>query len=140
MKTAKILKKLSALLLVLCCIIAIIVPTPASAVQPRVNGIDVSDVSISISSNGQASCSIFVTAKSGSYQIEVVMSLHQVDDEDPNPLKSWTVSGTGSVSAYKKYYVAKGHDYQVIADITVKDSHGNIILNSFSTPSAIVHY
>lgn len=139
MKTTKTLK-IAVLLLALHCIIAIVLPTSASEIQPRVNGIDVSDVSISIDKSGQAVCSVFVTAKSSSYQIEVIMSLHQLEGNGPDPLKSWTINGVGSLSGSKKYYVARGYDYQVMADITVKDSRGNIIIDSFSTPSAVVHY
>lgn len=134
MKTAK--KVLIALLTLICMMVAI-VPAFSTDVCPMTDGTNIANVSLSINYSGQASCRTFVNARSNSYRIEVTMSLNQIGKS--TPLKSWPLSGSGSLSATETYYVARGHDYQVTAAITVRDSDGKLI-ESFITKSSIVHY
>lgn len=133
----KNLKTLAIFVLVLCCLVS--VPTFACDIQPMSDGSKDFAAYLYIGTTGQASCTTDVTARIHTYQIELVMSLYQVDGDKPDPLKSWTANGRGSISVSKNYYVTKGHDYQVTADITVKDSNGKFI-ESFPVSSAIVHY
>lgn len=133
----KHVKTLAIFVLVLCCLIS--VPTFACNIQPMSDGVKDFGANLYIGTTGQASCTTDVTARIHTHQIELVMSLYQVDGEKPNPLKSWTANGRGSISVSKNYYVAKDHDYQVTADITIKDSNGKLI-ESFPVSSAIVHY
>ncbi len=132
-------KKLLALLLTLHCVVAIIMPTNALEAQPLADGTNTAEATLAISPVGQASCGVTVKAKDLTYRIEATMSLYQIDDSYPDPLKSWTVSGVANISVTKSYYVTKGHDYQVMATITIKDSSGKQI-ESFDTPSSIIHY
>lgn len=133
----KIVKKLLVLSLILCCIVTTATPANASDIQPISDGTNIADVSLSISHSGQASCIVSVNARSVSQHIEVIMSLNQIGGS--TPLKSWSLSGIGSLYAEKNYYVAQGYDYQVIAEITVKDSNGKLI-EYFTAKSNIVHY
>ena len=133
----KTTKKLSALLLALCCLTVFVTQAFASEYQPMNEGTDHAAATLSITYMGQADCSVVVNARSMTYHVEVVMSLNQIGQ--PTPLKSWSASGTGRLSLGQNYYVSKGYDYQVTATITVKDSSGQLI-ESFSTTSAVIHY
>lgn len=139
MKNTKKTIKLLALLLALCCTVTTVTPVFATSVHPYTDDTDASGVKLSINSNGKALCTVFVNVRSYDHQAEVIMSLYQVDGGNQDPIKSWTISGKGNLSASKAYYVMSGHDYQVTANITIKDSNGKLI-ESFPVSSAIVHY
>ena len=133
----KTIKRMSALFLALCCIFTLIAPTYASEIEPMTDATDNFKAILSIDFSGEASCSVTGKASLMSHKIEVVMSLNQIGN--PIPVKSWTANRTGVLSMSKNYYVSRGHDYQVSATITVRDSGGRFI-ESFTVYSAIVHY
>lgn len=130
-------KRTSVVVLVLCCIISLFVPAFASEVEPMSLGTKTFEVTLDISSDGQASCCAVANASLMSHKVEIVMSLNQIGQS--TPLKSWSANGTGKLSLSQSYYVSKGYDYQVTATITVRDSSGKFI-ESFTTPSSVVHY
>ena len=130
-------KKVLVLLFALSCIGATIVPTHAAEVQPMTDTTYNSTAKLDISVSGQASCIVVVNTRTTSHRVEVSLSLNQINGK--TPLKTWSLSGTGSFSATKTYYVVKGYDYQITAKITVKDSSGKLI-ESFTTNSSVVHY
>lgn len=130
-------KRMSALFLTLCCVLTLITSTYASGIEPTADATDNFRAILSISLFGQASCSVTGKASMISHKIEVTMSLYQLSN--PIPLKSWSASDTGTLIISKNYYVSKGHDYQVTATITIKDSGGGFI-ESFTINSPVVHY
>lgn len=134
MKTSK---KAFVLLLALCCIGTTIIPAHATETQPMLDTVHEATAMLKISSSGQASCIVSVSARTSSHRVEVSMSLNQINGK--TPLKTWSLSGTGTFTATKTYYVVKGYDYQITAKITVKDSSGKLI-ESFTTNSSVVHY
>lgn len=133
----KATKKILVLLLSLYCIGSSIIPAHATEFQPRTATTYNAQASLLINANGQASCSVLVITRSTLYRIEITMSLNQTNGK--TLLKSWLLSGTGSLYNTKTYYVTKGYDYQVTADITIRDSSGKLI-ESFTTFSSIVRY
>jgi len=133
----KTTKKMLPLLLALCCIVIVAVPAFATDIQPLTEDTTKCVASLFIDLSGQASCSVYANVKSPSNRISICMCLYRVGAADP--LKSWILEGTYRLSETKTYFVAKGHDYQVTATITVRDSGGKLI-ESFPTKSSIVHY
>ena len=133
----KTTKKALVLLFALCYIGVAIAPAHATEAEPMSDTTNRATATLKISASGQALCIIDVTARSSTNRIEVTMSLNQINGK--TPLKTWSLSGTGSFSATKTYYVVKGYDYQITAKITVKDSSGKLI-ESFTTNSSVVHY
>lgn len=133
----KTTKKAFVLLLALFCIGATIIPAHATEAQPMTDTANKSALTLTINSSGQASCFVVVNTRTASNRVEVSMSLNQINGKAP--LKTWSLSGTGSFSATKTYYVVKGYDYQITAKITVKDSSGKLI-ESFTTNSSVVRY
>lgn len=133
----KTTKKLLVLLLALCCIGSILIPSFAAEAQPLTNSTYQAKALLLIDLSGKALCNVAVTASTTTYCIEATMSLSQINGK--TPLKSWSLSGTDPFSETRSYYVVKGYDYQVTADITVRDSSGKLI-ESFTTSSSIVHY
>ena len=63
-----------------------------------------------------------VRSRSG-YTSTLTVSLQQ----DGTTIKSWSVSGGGLRSVDESYTVEKGHSYQVIASVVVKDSNGTVV-------------
>ncbi len=137
MKTTKAAIKLSVMLLALYLISLIVTFAFASDIQPMADGTNSAKATLSISSNGLASCTISANTKSFSHCIEITMSLYRINDD--SEMKSWTMEGVYSLTETKNYYVAEGFDYQITALITVRDSSGKLI-ESFTTTSSIVHY
>ena len=91
-------------------------------VKPTYIGISSFSAHLKISSLGLASCGA-VIHNDGDYTI-----------------KSWSLTTkTGANSFQKDYFVASGHDYQVVATANIKNSSG-ILLRSYSTTSTTVSY
>lgn len=91
---------------------------PALAVEPRYTGISYLDASLTISSDGAASCNGKVTVRSG-YTADVKVELKQ----DGTTIKTWTDSGSGTIRVGGTYYVMSGHEYIVKTTATVYDSN-----------------
>lgn len=92
----------------------------------RYTGISELTATLSMSSAGGAKCKGSAEVRSG-YTVDLTVELKQ----DGYTIKTWTNSGTGTVSASGTYYVMSGHEYVVTTTAEVKDSNGRII----ETPS-----
>ena len=77
-------------------------------VEPRFSGISQMSSALTISSTGGANCKGSAIALSG-YTVDLTVELKQ----DGVTIKTWTSSGSGTVSAGGTYYVMSGHDYVV---------------------------
>lgn len=104
-----------------------------SRIMPRMTGIDAHATDLVISNSGRADCWCLVFATPG-YSVDVTMALEQ----DGVVIKTWTGSGT-TVELSKSYYVASGHDYQVVVTSRVKTS-GGLYLLSYTLESDIKSY
>ena len=89
-------------------------------IQPRYIGIIAADVNLEISSSGNATVKATVRASSG-YTVNLDVSLMR---DSGTSVKSWSDSGGGTVEIQKNYYVTPGHDYYVLATISVFDQNG----------------
>lgn len=104
-----------------------------SGIMPRMTGIDAHATDLVISDSGRADCWCLVLADGG-YSVDVTMALEQ----DGVVIKTWTGSGT-TVELSKSYYVASGHDYQVVVTSRVK-TLGGLYLLSYTLESQIESY
>lgn len=98
----------------------------AQAVEPRYSGITSISSTLEISSSGTAACTGKARVKDG-YTVTLKVELKQ----DGTTIKTWTGSGSGTVTAGGTYYVDSGHKYMVTTTATVYKS-GTLI----ETPSA----
>lgn len=92
------------------------------AVEPRHIGLTSLRSTLDISAGGAASCNGRVVVKSG-YTVNLKVELKQ----DGTTIKTWTSSGSGTVTGGGIYYVTSGHDYVVTATATVYDKDGSLI-------------
>lgn len=134
MKTSR---KLFLLAVTFLCVAAIAMPAFAASLLPMSDDTIKCETTLTINSRGMASCSADARSASIYHQVTIDMHLYRIGDS--LPLKTWSTTGDYVAAISKNYYVTKGHDYQVTADITIKDSNGNFI-ESFPVSSAIVHY
>lgn len=93
-----------------------------SEIQPRIIGVSYVTSTLEISSRGAAKCKGTVELQSG-YTADISVELQR----DGSTIKSWTNSGSGTVSAGGTYYVMSGHDYVVTTSVTVRDSNNKIV-------------
>ena len=98
----------------------------AKAIEPRYTGVVQLRSSLNISAGGAASCAGKAVLRDG-YTVDLVIELKQ----DGTTIKTWTKSGSGTVSGGGTYYVASGHDYIVVTTATVYDKDGKVV----ETPS-----
>ena len=96
------------------------------AIELRYAGVIHLNSSLTISARGAATCSGSVSLMSG-YTADITVELKR----DGTTIKTWTDSGSRTVSADGTYYVTSGHDYVVTTTATVYDSNGKIV----ETPS-----
>lgn len=110
-------------------------PSGDPEIQPRYTGIHrlVADLDIN-PKTGYASCYGQVGIVSG-YTVTLTVSLFQ----DGTSIKSWSDTGTTTFSIEKGYYVAEGHDYEVVVTASVKNSNG-VVVNTPSLTSNTVTY
>lgn len=99
----------------------------AQAVEPRYTGITRLTSSLEISASGAASCAGKAILRSG-YTADLKVELKR----DGSTIKTWTTSGSDTLSAGGTYYVMSGHDYVVTTTATVYDSTGKLV----ESPSA----
>lgn len=100
--------------------------TTAQAVEPRYTGVAQISSTLNISKGGAASCKGNAVVWNG-YTVDLLVELKQ----DGETIKTWTNSGSGTVSAGGTHYVKSGHDYIVTVTVTVYDSNNNVV----DTPS-----
>ena len=108
--------------------------TTAQAVEPRYTGITRINSTLTISAKGAARCTGEIMLRPG-YTADLTVELKQ----DGTIIKTWTGTGSGTISAGSTYFVTSGHDYVVTTTATVYDSNGKIV-ESPSKDSAEVSY
>lgn len=94
----------------------------AEGISPRYTGLSTLSSSLKISAGGGATCRGSVTLKDG-YTADLKVELKQ----DGSTIRTWTNSGSGTLSAGATYYVMSGHEYVVTTTATVYDSDGNLV-------------
>lgn len=103
-------------------------------VTPRYTGVSTLAASLDISKGGCASCYGYAKVLTG-YTADLRVELQQ----DGDTIKTWTASGTKDIEVVKEYWVASGHDYQVVVSATVRNSSGKIV-DTPSITSRMVKY
>jgi hypothetical protein len=84
------------------------------AVEPRYTSVRQIHATVELSTDGKASCYGDVKLSSG-YTADVKVELKQ----DGTTIKTWTKSGSGTISISGTYYVMTGHSYMVTTTATV---------------------
>ena len=95
---------------------------------------------LSISSSGLATCA----GAGNSYYVSDTCYLtlrlyRQSSDGTWSVIKTWYASGSPAAAATKSYYVTHGHNYKVVATVSVYTSTGTYI-ETVSKTSKIVYY
>ena len=125
----KTIRSFCAILSIIC--ILSLLPIQAIAAQkptdsPQYTGISTISANLDISTSGYATCSGATRGNTG-YTVELVVQLKR----DGTTIKTWRESGTGFHNITEGYYVTKGHNYQVVTTVNVRNSAGTLV----STPS-----
>lgn len=126
----KHVKRVLALLLVLCCSAGMIAPAFATEIVPFSLATNNARAYLSIGSNGIASCNIFVKAKDIEQYVEVTTTLYRMQGNTSSPevsIASWSAKERYSVSDTRTYQVIKGYKYQLWSNVVVRDSSNNLI-------------
>lgn len=128
------MKKTLTLLLALAMIFSISAPAALamdnagpddSGIQPRYTRLATFDIDLDINSKGKSVSYANATSAYITDKIELTMELQQKVDGAWKTIKTWTNSGTLSVSLDDKvWYVESGYDYQVLATAYVYNSSG----------------
>lgn len=118
------------------------ISTTASAMSPsqpnnqlRYVGVSSASANLTISTSGKATASARVYV-APDYTANLDVSLER---DSGTIVKSWSSSGTASVSVDDVYYVTRGHDYYVSASVDVFNENGKLV-DSFTISSATVTY
>ena len=130
------------LLLSLICIVSIsatfayaVETSKVDPIEPqRYIGIGGVSAGLTINNAGRATCTGDAIAYSG-YSVNLTMELQR----DGATIKTWTNSGTGTVSLSKTYYVTSSHIYQVKTTAKVYSSSGTYVA-TYSCYSNIESY
>lgn len=94
----------------------------AEGISPRYIGVATLSSSLSISAGGGATCRGTVTLYD-EYTADLKVELKR----DGSTIRTWTNSGSGTLSAGATYYITSGHEYVVTTTATVYDASGNIV-------------
>jgi len=103
---------------------------PAAAksnAMPRYVNVSVFTASIDITSSGKAMCYAYVKTADPNYTISMNMALQRYANGGWSTVKSWTSSGTGSVTMDKSYYITGDYYYHTAATATVWDEDGHFV-------------
>ena len=106
----------------------------ATEISPRYTGITTLTADINISSSGRADCFGYVRTRDG-YSADLTVELQR----DGRTIKSWSDSGSGTISISEPYYVTPNHDYQVVVSADVYNSQEKLV-ETPSTESLVVSY
>ena len=118
----KTMRSTISILLLLGVLMANLVTAQAAQIGPMYIGISQLASTLSISSSGGASCNGRVAVLNG-YKADLTVELKQ----DGATIKTWTSSGSGTISAGGTYYVASGHSYYVTSTAKVYNSSGTLV-------------
>lgn len=125
-------KKMIAFLLTLVMVFSIAAPVvsavdatdPEEGIQPHYTRIAIFDIDLDIASNDKSTSYSSVTSGYGKDTINMTMELQKKVNGKWETIKSWSTSGTLSVSLEKDWYVEKGYDYQVLTTADIYNPSG----------------
>ena len=108
-------------------------------IQPRLTGVSDMQVDLDITSAGRADCYSRVALKSGytgTLTMELKCSSNRIlwDSE-----KTWSTSGSGTLTLDKSYYVSSDNYYYVVATVDVYNAAGTFV-ETVSLESSIYSY
>lgn len=130
------MKRITAFLLTVILLFSLALPASAAVketVQPRYTYINSVYASLSINeSTGVTTCTGSVSAKN-TYPVKVAVYLQQDMGTYWKTVKSWSASGTWSVSLTENHAVYDGYTYRVTVTGYVYDSDGNIMESATGT-------
>jgi len=123
-----------------------IVTTTALAAQPTLPGmapdtyrfarINVFHVDLSISNAGLANCYALVKLLFTSDTVKLSITLQRQSGSSWSEVKSWSTSGSGSVSLEKEWYVTTG-TYRVYATAQVYNSSGTLLETAIAISNSV---
>lgn len=110
-------------------------PPEQHDIQPRYTGVASVMADLDISSSGRASVYGNVRTIPG-YTASITVSLRQ---DTGTSVKSWSSSGSGTITIDKIYYVATGHDYFTSVQVNAYNSSGTLV-DSITVDSNVVSH
>ena len=135
----KKIRKTVATALSLLCLVAALSPayavgttedTPQGVIEPRYTGLSQLWASLSIDSNGTASCLGKAIIRSGYTGDLTVVLQKSTNGEDWTEVETWDLSGTGSLLLSESISVSRGYQYQVVTIVDVFTSGGSFVEDS----------
>lgn len=124
------LRLISSLLLICMCVVplsAFAALPDETPISPLYTGVATVTRSIDVSSGGCATCYGRIVVRSG-YTADMELELQlSSDDESWSTIKSWTNSGSGTLTLDKIYFVSSGYYYRVICTADIYDSDDNFV-------------
>lgn len=135
-----LLKRTATMLLVLCLLaslgLAYAVDTSDHAVARA--GYTYARAELSISSTGEADCYGQLRLLTN-YTASGTLTLQKKDGDSWTELKTWSASGSGSVSCEKTWYVTSGNTYRVEYSMDIYNASGTYV-DTATAYSSIVNY
>lgn len=130
------MKKRHTLRLLACLLALCICAAPLSAlaalpddtsVSPFYTGIATVTRSLEVSNSGCATCYGKIVVRSG-YTADMELALQLSSDGDSwSAIKTWTTSGSGTLTLDKIYFVSSGYYYRVVCSADIYDSDGDFV-------------
>lgn len=130
----KAIRFISLSLALACIMTTLCIGASADEIEPRYTGIYALSADLNVNSSGRADCYGYVKTRSG-YSADLTVELQR----DGRTIKSWSDSGSGTITISESYYVTSGHDYQVVVSANVYNAQGTL-LEAPSTASIAVSY
>lgn len=108
-------------------------------VQPLYDNANSASASLTISSNGLASCYGKISLHSGCTAEVSLTLLRSTDKTSWSSVKTWNTSGASILKIDKPYFVASGYYYMVELDADIYNSR-NIVIENITVSSSISAY
>lgn len=121
-------------LALVCLVMTMCIGASATEISPRYVGIYQLHANLNISSSGRANCYGYVAIQDD-YSVDLTVELQR----DGRTIKSWSDSGSDTISISEPYYVTPDHDYQVVVSADVYNSQGRLV-DTPSTESIVISY
>lgn len=129
---------LTMILVILVSNISVLAATPPT-VQPLYDNVNSALSTLTISSNGLASCYGKISLKN-ECSAEISLTLFKsTDKKNWSSVKSWSESGTSVLKIDKSYFVASGYYYIVELNADIYNSQ-HVVIETITTSSSISSY